>query len=795
MRDTTRMTSNNTNTTTTTTDPDFTEFITNGIPDDNSLEKPSNNPIDVSNNDTSASLQEYSNAPMNASSSFTNVNEISSVTRTTNNVMCPTCTGVDNNLISSNASNGNHEYDAPSHDNANGRNAYVTAKDFKLLSVIGLGSFGKVLLVQNKRNHNTYAMKCMSKRLLIRKDNVKSSSNYVENILVEKRVMEKIRSHPFIVTMHCSFQSKTKLFIVMDFLSGGELFLRLGREGIFREKEAAFYLGEIVLALEHLHTHGVLHRDLKPENILLCADGHVCITDFGLAKDFSSNLDLLDSVGDFAKTVCGTCEYMAPEMVARKGYGKGADYWSLGCIAYEMLSGDPPFRPAPGKGTKDLISKIMNSRIKMPDGASAFACKLIKGLLNRNPNARLGVAKGTMFEVGGVSGLKRSQFFDTIDWQKLELKEVTPPYCPSASDSADNELSNFHEEFTKMSLPRSVTEMACDSYRPRRVESDLFRGFSFTQPDFELPERDIEDSDHYWNNPEADGESEGSSIAMLESGTTIGDQNTTSDLPMEPIAEKKKRPPRNKKKKKAVVLDTPEEVPLPPQSKEPGNSIDNKDDDISSTVETRSQSDAKDINDTPLARMLKKQIEGGEQKKPKENQETLSQPVPAWTVVASGSIPPRRLVPEKDDSLPPTKANTIERPPPPKEEEWIETSSKKKTLSQIKSTQKKSSSTTIGSSAWAQVQSKNKQSVASTRSFYNNSKHVPGWSGKSNDKVENKSSLSSSAKAFDPLSFPSLSHSKDNTEANSAAWPSLGGTEASRKQSITKKPAGVWGVK
>lgn len=134
---------------------------------------------------------------------------------------------------------------------------YVTPKDFELLKVIGMGAFGKVLQVRNKQSKQVVAMKVISKRLL------KKKGGYVENIQAERDIMTKIR-HPFVVTMHCSFQTRDKLFIIMDFLAGGELFLRLGREGIFLEKQAAFYLAEIILALDHLHTHGVLHRDLKP---------------------------------------------------------------------------------------------------------------------------------------------------------------------------------------------------------------------------------------------------------------------------------------------------------------------------------------------------------------------------------------------------------------------------------------------------------------------------------------------------------------------------------------------------
>ena len=667
-------------------------------------------------------------------------------------------------------------------------NLYVTPKDFELLKVIGLGSFGKVLQVRNKANAKILAMKCMSKRLLLRKD---GSNTYVENILVEKRVMEKIRQHPFIVSMHCSFQTKTKLFIVMDFLAGGELFLKLGREGIFREREAAFYLGEIILALEYLHLHGVLHRDLKPENILLCADGHVCITDFGLAKDFSSDLSLFSNGdghyvggGDFAKTVCGTCEYMAPEMVARKGYGKGADYWSLGCIAYEMLSGDPPFCPSPGRGTKDLISKIMNSRIKMPDGASAAACKLIKGLLNRNPNARLGVAKGTMFEVGGVSGLKRAVFFENIDWQKLEKKEVEPPYRPSL-DCFENDLSNFHEEFTKMTLPRSVTEMACDDYKPRRVESNLFRGFSFTLPDFDLPERNIEDSEHYWNNPEADGESEGSSVAMLENISNDHNDNIASEILMETIPEKKKRPPR-KKKKKVVVIDVSAPPSLPFPSEDTKSPIADSNKTQVATTEDQCQSQSKqDAQETPLARMLKKQMEEEANTKKPLMSETLKSPaLSAWTVVASDNIPARRV--PTTIQLDIGKKMSVKKQ---EEEEWVMPASSKKKGRGTAPGKSLQSSTTIDSTSWAQAKTVRSTTnrTPTVQPYYNNVIQTHNTLLKNSN-----SSLSVSAKSFTPCNSAPILAAPVPT--NTTLWPSLGG---GKKSSNTKaaKPVGAWGTR
>uniref|UniRef100_A0A7S1UVN8 Non-specific serine/threonine protein kinase n=1 Tax=Grammatophora oceanica TaxID=210454 RepID=A0A7S1UVN8_9STRA len=419
----------------------------------------------------------------------------------------------------------------------NEKSRYVTSKDFELLKVIGMGAFGKVLQVRNKVSGEVLAMKVISKRLLKRK------LSYVENVQAERDILTRIQ-HPFVVTMHCSFQTKEKLFIIMDFLAGGELFLRLGREGIFLERTAAFYLGEIVLGVDHLHTRGILHRDLKPENILLSIDGHVCLTDFGLAKDFSSEGGFeTEDDEQRARTICGTEEYMSPEMLSGRGYGRASDWWSLGCIAYEMLNGEPPFSSR--KGRKELFRKIMSEKVKMPVGSTAAACKLLKGLLNRTATARLGAARSTMFEVGGVSGLKQQAFFTNhkIDWEKLEQKEIVPPATLDVDN--DTDLRHFHNEFTSMPLPRSVRDMTFDSWEPRRIESEAFRGFSFVQENFALPDRDEKEMEDYWNNPDQDGES------LSEAASSkVGEDVVLPEQQEQLKPDKKKRPPRKRKKKK-----------------------------------------------------------------------------------------------------------------------------------------------------------------------------------------------------------------------------------------------------
>ena len=471
--------------------------------------------------------------------------------------------------------------------NNNNQHHYVVPKDFTLLKVIGLGAFGKVLLVRNRSSSTIFAMKVISKRLIQRK------CSYVTNILSERNILSKIANHPFIVTMHASFHTRDKLFIIMDFCAGGELFLKLGKEGIFMERTAAFYLAEITLALEHLHSLNVLHRDLKPENILLGCDGHCRLTDFGLAKDFTTSSagggggEIIDGnsgiVGNNddneesrARTLCGTMEYMAPEMVARKWYGRGADYWSLGCIAYEMLSGAPPFCSTNKGGSREMFRKIMNERIRMPEGASASACKLLKGLLNRDVAKRLGSARGTMFEVGGVGALKLQPFFSGLDWGKLELKAIEPPEDFSVDN--DEDLRHFHEEFVAMDLPRSVRELSKLDFLPRHCESDHFRGFSFIGEKFPLPERSVSEVEHYWNNVDNDGQSLSECASSIFDDDDISDTSSvgvgggldrklspntpeTTTITETTTLDKKKRPPRKKKKNKQPMppLETTDE--------------------------------------------------------------------------------------------------------------------------------------------------------------------------------------------------------------------------------------------
>ncbi|CAM9251021.1 unnamed protein product, partial [Lampetra fluviatilis] len=183
----------------------------------------------------------------------------------------------------------------------------------------------------------------------------------------ERNILEAIR-HPFIVELAYAFQTGGKLYLILEYLSGGELFMQLEREGIFMEDTACFYLAEITLALGHLHSHGIIYRDLKPENIMLNHQGHIKLTDFGLCKESIHE-------GAMTHTFCGTIEYMAPEILRRSGHNRSVDWWSLGALMYDMLTGAPPFA---AENRKKTIDKILKCKLSLPPYLSQEARDVLK---------------------------------------------------------------------------------------------------------------------------------------------------------------------------------------------------------------------------------------------------------------------------------------------------------------------------------------------------------------------------------------------------------------------------------
>jgi serine/threonine protein kinase len=255
----------------------------------------------------------------------------------------------------------------------------------------------------------------------------------VEHTKTERRVLGNI-NHPFIVKLHYAFQTHNKLYFVLDYAAGGELFFHLSRMKKFPEHMTRFYAAEIALALDALHANGVVYRDLKPENILIDAEGHIKLADFGLAKEG------VMEAAEGAHSLCGTPEYLSPEVLDRQGHGTAVDWWNLGMVTFEMLTGLPPWYTT---DRQKLFDRIRHAPLKFPYYVSRAAASFISGLLNRNPQERLGAGGG-----GEVCG---HPFFAPIDFKSLLLRELAPPFDPcrgSGSDTTDT--TNFESEFTSM---------------------------------------------------------------------------------------------------------------------------------------------------------------------------------------------------------------------------------------------------------------------------------------------------------------------------------------------------------
>uniref|UniRef100_A0A915Q7Z3 Ribosomal protein S6 kinase n=1 Tax=Setaria digitata TaxID=48799 RepID=A0A915Q7Z3_9BILA len=338
---------------------------------------------------------------------------------------------------------------------------------FELLSMIGQGSFGKVLLVKKIHGRDAgqlFAMKVLKKATLKVRDRYRTRA--------ERDILTRFR-HPFIVRLHygrivwislnytveaLSFQTEGKLYLILDFLPGGDLFNRLSKEIMFTEDDVKFYLAEIALALGHLHSLGIAYRDLKPENVLLDADGHISLTDFGLSKESTEK-------NGKTYSFCGTIEYMAPEVINRRGHTVAADWWSFGVLMYEMLTGDLPFH---GSNRRETMSMILKAKLTMPQSLSVGAQHLLRALFKRNPANRLGCSSED------VKQIKSHPFFDTLDWEMLYRREVQPPFKPLCTPS--NRTRCFDPEFTKKT-PRDSPALP-----PSATAHELFRGFSYVAP-------------------------------------------------------------------------------------------------------------------------------------------------------------------------------------------------------------------------------------------------------------------------------------------------------------------------
>ncbi|KAL1514428.1 hypothetical protein AB1Y20_003527 [Prymnesium parvum] len=324
----------------------------------------------------------------------------------------------------------------------------VTLEDFDLLKVLGKGGFGKVMLVRKKGTTDIYAMKVLKKEAVIRR-------NQVAHTKTETHILKQIR-HPFLTRMYFAFQSEGKLYMVLNYLPGGELFYRLKREGRFSVERVRLYTAEIALGLGHLHSLDMIYRDLKPENILLDEIGHICLTDFGLSKESVSTPNA-------ARTFCGTPEYLAPEILQGVGHGKAVDWWSLGTLVFEMLTGLPPFY---SRNINHMYEKILKAELRCPSYLPPEVKNLIEHLLIRDPLRRLGSGPGDVKE------LENHAFFSSLDFQKVYKKEITPIYKPNIGGETDT--ANFDPQFTAEAAVDSMVDTNVLAGQPNH-----FEGFTY----------------------------------------------------------------------------------------------------------------------------------------------------------------------------------------------------------------------------------------------------------------------------------------------------------------------------
>jgi len=306
----------------------------------------------------------------------------------------------------------------------------VNLADFEMHRTLGVGSFGRVKYAKYKRDGKMYAVKFMKKHEIIK-------LKQVDHINNEKRLMAQI-PHPFIVSMIGFTKDEYYVYIVMEVVTGGELFTHLRKARKFDNVQSKFYAAQTAAAFAFMHSKNIIHRDLKPENILLCADGYSKLTDFGFAKIIESGMRTY--------TLCGTPEYIAPEVLLNKGHAKPVDWWTLGILTYEMIVGQPPFCDEDPMG---IYQKILAGKVYFPKYFDKDAKSLVKHLLTADLSKRYGNLKD------GSNDILRSKWMADVDWARLERHELPSPYKPAMKD--ENDVSNFEDIPDSAGTPPKVS--------------------------------------------------------------------------------------------------------------------------------------------------------------------------------------------------------------------------------------------------------------------------------------------------------------------------------------------------
>ncbi|XP_054706247.1 cAMP-dependent protein kinase catalytic subunit alpha-like isoform X2 [Uloborus diversus] len=287
---------------------------------------------------------------------------------------------------------------------------------FERIQTLGTGSFGRVMLVQHEESKKFYAMKILDKLKVVK-------LKQVDHTLNEKRILQAI-DFPFMVNLVYHFKDNSNLYMVLEYVSGGEMFSHLRRSGRFSEASTRFYASQIVLSFEYLHSLDLVYRDLKPENLLIDEEGYVKVTDFGFAK----------KVRGRTWTLCGTPEYLAPEVILSKGYNKAVDWWAFGVLVYEMAAGYPPFY---ADQPIQIYERIVSGKVRYPSHFSQDLKDLLKNLLQVDLTKRFGNLKN------GVADIKNHKWFATTDWIAIFQRKVEAPFIPPSKGEGD--ASNFDE--------------------------------------------------------------------------------------------------------------------------------------------------------------------------------------------------------------------------------------------------------------------------------------------------------------------------------------------------------------
>ncbi|KAI8578014.1 hypothetical protein K450DRAFT_249499 [Umbelopsis ramanniana AG] len=365
-------------------------------------------------------------------------------------------TSIENTSSSVISSASSAELDPPSQKPSLSRK--VTIQDFQILKVLGKGCMGKVILVREHRTSRLFALKAISKQFVV-------MHREVEHAKSEREILARIGqiSHPFLIRLHHSFQDASQLFLVFDYHVGGDMATQLAKCYKFSPGRCRLYTAEILLGIQELHRLGILYRDLKPENILLGADGHIILTDFGLSKQFLPQTN----VGDQRTTTfCGTAEYLAPEILRGDEYSFAVDFWSLGTLLYEMITGIPPFW---AENHADMYNRVLDDNLEFPPNFDTVTADFITGLLHRVPQDRLGAGPY------GPQEIRSHPYFAGMDWSDVYRKRIKPEYIPMFKSETD--LQNFDDTFVAMT-PRFSLASDGEFLSPS-IQGD-FDGYSYT---------------------------------------------------------------------------------------------------------------------------------------------------------------------------------------------------------------------------------------------------------------------------------------------------------------------------